>query len=138
MATAGLDAAPAGMPSISGSNGTRTNPTMGVQNAARSLELQQQYVTPSHQDAAYQPHDYMRSDTGARPSTLPHWYPDGTSQLPVSYVGPSAAKDSLARRQAILYASEFLVPATAPDEPLMALTNLTKRWFAHCGRKLRV
>ena len=103
MATAGLDAAPAGMPSISGSNGTRTNPTMGVQNAARSLELQQQYVTPSFQDAAYQPHDYMRSDAGpgARPSTLPNWYPDGTSQLPVSYVGPSAAKDNMARRQAI-------------------------------------
>ena len=74
---------------------------MGVQNAARSLELQQQYVTPSYQDAAYQPHDYMRSDTGGRPSNLPNWYPDGTSQLPVSYVGPSAAKDNLARRQAI-------------------------------------
>ena len=43
----------------------------------------------------------MRSDTGARPSTLPNWYPDGTSQLPVSYVGPSAAKDNMARRQAI-------------------------------------
>lgn len=102
MATAGLDAAPAGMPSISGSNATRTNPTMGVQNANRALELQQQYVTPSYQDAAYQPHDYMNSDRpNARPSNLPNWYPDGTSQLPVSYVGPSAAKDNLARRQAI-------------------------------------
>ena len=39
---------------------------------------------------------------------------------------------------ALLYASEILVPATAPDEALMALTKLTKRWFAHCGRKRRV
>ena len=101
MATAGLDAAPAGMPSISGSNGTRTNPTMGTQNAARALELNQQYVTPSHADGSYQPHRYQLSDTGGRPSNLPTWYPEGTSQLPVSYVGPSAAKDNLARRQAI-------------------------------------
>ena len=35
------------------------------------------------------------------PSNLPHWYPKGTSQLPVSYVGPSAAKDDMVRRQSI-------------------------------------
>lgn len=103
MATAGLDAAPGGMPSISGSSGNRSEATMGVQNANRALELQQQYVPPSFQDAMYQPHDYMNSDAGGgnRPLTLPQWYPNGTSQLPVSYVGPSAAKDNLARRQAI-------------------------------------
>ena len=102
MATAGLDAAPAGMPGISGSNGTRTEPTMGTQNAARALELNQQYVMPSHADGVYQPHRYINSDTGfGRPSNLPSWYPEGTSQLPVSYVGPSAAKDNMARRQAI-------------------------------------
>ena len=102
MATAGLDAAPAGMPGISGSNGTRTEPTMGTQNAARALELNQTYVTPSYADGQYQPNRYINSDRGGtRPSTLPTWYPEGTSQLPVSYVGPSAAKDNLARRQAI-------------------------------------
>ena len=37
-----------------------------------------------------------------------------------------------------LYDSEFFPPTTAPDEALMALTNLTKRRFAHCGRKRRV
>lgn len=102
MATAGLDAAPAGMPGISGSNGTRTEPTMGTQNAARALNLNQQYVMPSHADGVYQPHQYINSDTGfGRPSNLPTWYPEGTSQLPVSYVGPSGAKDNMARRQAI-------------------------------------
>ena len=101
MATAGLDAAPAGTPSISGSNGNRAEPTMGTQNASRALELQQQYVTPSFPTGEYLPHAYIQSDTGERPSTLPMWYPGGTSQLPVSYVGPSAAKDNLARRQAI-------------------------------------
>ena len=103
MATAGLDAAPAGMPGISGSNGTRTEPTMGTQNAARALDLNQQYVMPSNSDGQYNPHLYFNSDNGGfgRPSNLPTWYPEGTSQLPVSYVGPSAAKDSMARRQAI-------------------------------------
>ena len=103
MATAGLDAAPSGMPSISGSNGNRAEPTMGTQNASRALELQQQYVTPSFPTGDYMPHVYLQSDMGfaARPSNLPAWYPEGTSQLPVSYVGPSAAKDNLARRQAI-------------------------------------
>ena len=103
MATQGLDAAPAGMPGISGSNGTRTNPTMGTQNAARSLDLTQQYVTPSYPDGQYNPHVYINSDMGLgnRPSNLPVYYPNGTSQLPVSYVGPSAAKDNMARRQAI-------------------------------------
>ena len=32
-----------------------------------------------------------------------------------------------------LYVSDILVPTAAPDEALMALTNLTKRWFAHCA-----
>ena len=102
MATAGLDAAPSGMPSISGSNGNRAEPTIGTQNASRALELQQQYVTPSYADGTYQQHVWLNSDNaGGRPTTLPQWYPSGTSQLPVSYVGPSAAKDNLARRQAV-------------------------------------
>ena len=102
MATAGLDAAPSGMPSISGSSGTRTSPTMGTQNADRALELQQQYVTPSYADGTYNQNLYFNGDNGfGRPTTLPQWYPNGTSQLPVSYVGPSAAKDNLARRQAV-------------------------------------
>ena len=102
MATAGLDAAPSGMPSISGSNGNRSEPTMGTQNASRALDLQQQYVTPSYADGNYQQHVWLNSDNaGGRPTTLPQWYPSGTSQLPVSYVGPSAAKDNLARRQAV-------------------------------------
>jgi hypothetical protein len=112
MATAGLDAAPAGMPGISGSNGTRTEPTMGTQNAARALELNRTYVMPSNSDGQYNPHIYMNSDAGAgfgRPSNLPTWYPEGTSQLPVSYVGPSAAKDSMARRQEIRQAAGITV-----------------------------
>ena len=115
MATAGLDAAPSGMPSISGSSGTRTNPTMGTQNADRALELQRQYVTPSHEDGRYVPHTYLNSNTGGRPSNLPTWYPEGTSQLPVSYVGPSAAKDNLARRQAIRDGiNNSITPGTTP------------------------
>jgi len=74
---------------------------MGTQNADRSLELTQQYVTPSYPDGMYLPHNYINSDTGGRPSNLPVYYPNGTSQLPVSYVGPSAAKDNMARRQAV-------------------------------------
>jgi hypothetical protein len=102
MATAGLDAAPSGMPAISGSSGTRTNPTIGVQNADRALELQRQYVTPSFPEGGYSDHRFIGGDNGPdRPTNLPQWMPNGTSQLPVSYVGPSAAKDNLARRQAI-------------------------------------
>lgn len=77
---------------------------MGVQNAMRAASLQQQYVTPSYPDGAYAPHVYERSDSTSgrgRPSNLPTWYPEGTSQLPVSYVGPSAAKDDMVRRQEI-------------------------------------
>ena len=110
MATAGLDAAPAGMPGISGSNGTRTEPTMGTQNAARALELNRTYVMPSNSDGQYSPHMYNNSDNGfGRPTNLPTWYPEGTSQLPVSYVGPSAAKDSMARRQEIRQAAGITV-----------------------------
>jgi hypothetical protein len=103
MATAGLDAAPSGVPTISGSNGVRTSATMGTQNATRALELNQQYVVPSNPDGNFQQHIWMNSDNGGagRPTTLPTWYPNGVSQLPVSYVGPSASKDNLARRQAI-------------------------------------
>jgi hypothetical protein len=115
MATAGLDAAPGGMPSISGSSGSRTNPTMGIQNADRALQLQQQYVTPSYPDGQYQQHAYLNSDVGGRPSNLPTWYPEGTSQLPVSYVGPSAAKDNLARRQAIRDGINASVAGAAPS-----------------------
>jgi hypothetical protein len=77
---------------------------MGTQNANRALELTQQYVTPSYADGNYQQNVYMNSNTAAgfgRPTNLPQWYPTGTSQLPVSYVGPSAAKDNMARRQAV-------------------------------------
>jgi hypothetical protein len=86
---------------------------MGFQNADRAEALQQQYVTPSYADGGnYAPYTYVNSDRSSglgppflqntgRPSNLPTWYPEGTSQLPVSYVGPSAAKDDMARRQAI-------------------------------------
>jgi len=78
---------------------------MGVQNAARAQDHYQRYVTPSYADGNYQPHQWQNSDNGRvssyEPTTLPHWYPKGTSQLPVSYVGPSAAKDDMVRRQAI-------------------------------------
>ena len=105
MATTGFDAAPPGEPQISGSS--RTEPQMGVQNAARAQEHYQRYVTPSYADGNYQGHTYQNSDVGgpvrgwSEPTTLPHWYPKGTSQLPVSYVGPSAAKDDMVRRQEI-------------------------------------
>ena len=36
-------------------------------------------------------------------------HPEGTSQLPVSYVGPSATKDSMARRQEIRQAAAITV-----------------------------
>ena len=74
---------------------------MGVQNAARAQEHLQRYVTPSYADGLHQAHTYQNSDQYGRPSNLPHWYPEGTSQLPVSYVGPSAAKDDMVRRQSI-------------------------------------
>ena len=83
---------------------------MGVQNAARAQEHYQRYVTPSFADGTYREHGYLNSDRGLlnafgmgneRPSNLPTWYPHGTSQLPVSYVGPSAAKDDMVRRQEI-------------------------------------
>ena len=80
---------------------------MGVQNAARAQEHLQRYVTPSYADGNYSAHQWQNSDVGGRvrgygePTTLPHWYPKGTSQLPVSYVGPSAAKDDMVRRQTI-------------------------------------
>ena len=58
----------------------------------------------------YSPHMYNNSDNGfGRPSNLPTWYPEGTSQLPVSYVGPSATKDSMARRQEIRQAAAITV-----------------------------
>ena len=80
---------------------------MGVQNADRAANLQQQYVTPSYTDGTYAPHKWTGSGRGGflqgdeKPANIPTWYPEGTSQLPVSYVGPSAAKDDMARRQAI-------------------------------------
>ena len=76
---------------------------MGFQNADRAASLQQQYVTPSYTDGTYAPHVYQNSETSgtSRPASLPAWYPQGSSQLPVSYVGPSAAKDDMARRQSI-------------------------------------
>ena len=90
---------------------------MGTQNANRALELQQQYVTPSYADGTYTPNLYLNSDNGggfARPTNLPQWYPSGTSQLPVSYVGPSAAKDNLARRQAVRDGINASIAAGAP------------------------
>jgi hypothetical protein len=105
MATAGLGPDPGGMPSISGSS--RTAPQMGVQNADRAAMLQQQYVTPSFHDSQYTPHVYQNSEsatlasTNVRPASMPAWYPTGTGQLPVSYVGPSAAKDDMVRRESI-------------------------------------
>ena len=80
---------------------------MGFQNADRAASLQQQYVTPSYTEGTYAPHQWRDSGRGGfgqgdeKPANLPTWYPEGTSQLPVSYVGPSAAKDDMARRQAI-------------------------------------
>jgi hypothetical protein len=102
MATGGFDAAPPGEPSISGAS--RTAPQMGFQNADRAQSLQQQYVTPSYTDGTYEPHKYLNSGNTSgnlRPTNLPTWYPEGTSQLPVSYVGPSAAKDDMVRRESI-------------------------------------
>jgi hypothetical protein len=126
MATAGLDAAPSGMPAISGSNGVRTSATMGTQNADRALELNQQYVTPSYPDGQYQRHIWLGSDDpGNRPTNLPNWYPNGTSQLPVSYVGPSAAKDNLARRQAIRDGINASIAAGAPPPGVQRTDPIT-------------
>lgn len=118
MATTGFDAAPGGAPNISGSS--RTDPQMGVQNADRARSLQQQYVTPSYPDGTYAAHQYQNSDRATRPSNLPTWYPEGTSQLPVSYVGPSAAKDDMARRQAI---REGINAASVVDNPSVIRTD---------------
>ena len=96
---------------------------MGVQNAARAQDHYQRYVTPSYADGNYQPHQWQNSDNGRvssyEPTTLPHWYPKGTSQLPVSYVGPSAAKDDMVRRQAIRDA----INSAGPENPTVIRTD---------------
>ena len=75
------------------------------------------------------PHMYNNSDNGfGRPSNLPTWYPEGTSQLPVSYVGPSATKDSMARRQEIRQRARQPLSPSAPTRSRTRRSSTSSTW----------